>query len=51
MVQHNNECIVKIVTGYIVEVDEASEIKSGYLCIIGAQTSRLMAKGSRLMKN
>jgi len=34
-----------------VKVDEASEIKNGQLCIVGAQASRLMAKGSRLIKN
>jgi len=34
-----------------VKVDEDSEIKIGQLCIIGAQASRLIVKGSRLMKN
>ena len=33
------------------KIDEASEIKNGQFCIVGAQASRLMAKGSQLMKN
>jgi len=32
-----------------VKVDEASEMKKGQVCTVGAEASRLMAKGSRLM--
>jgi len=48
----NEGLVIRIVTGIlVVKIDEASEIKNGQLCIVGAQTSRFMAKGSRLMKN
>ena len=36
---------------YTVKVDEASEIKNGYVCTVGAHASRLMVKGSWLIKN
>jgi len=36
---------------YIVKVNEASEIKNRWVCIVGAYTSRLMPKGSQLIKN
>jgi len=45
------EYILRLWLECVVKVDEASEIKNIHLCIVDAQTSRLITKGSRLMKN